>query len=414
MLTSVKIRLIPTPEQEILFRKSAGIARWVYNRFIQENRELYKKHKENENLPSFISEKDFRKELTKLKKTEEFSWMKEVGSNVIKQSAKDAGIALDRYFKGLSGKPKLKKKYKSKMSFYVNYESLKRTGIGFRGEKLGEVKTKKPLPRLKRNRHYSNPRISFDGKYWYLSVSYDTDDLTTKGNKPYLKKVSSKSKFSEKKIGIDLGVKDLAIVSDDKHENVEHFRNINKTKSILRRERQLKREQRKLSRKIEDNIDFRDKNGKPHFKRKFNDCKNFQKQKKKVQLKSRQLTNIRDNYVHQTTSFLTKTKPERIVIEDLNVKGMMRNRHLSKAVQNQKLFEFRRQLEYKCKIYGIELVTADRWFPSTKRCSQCGNKKLDIKLSDRIYICEECGIIMDRDENAALNLANYPEIVLAA
>ena len=150
-------------------------------------------------------------------------------------------------------------------------------------------------------------------------------------------------------------------------------------------------------------------NGKriPIFIRPLRDCRNFQKQKSIIKLLHRRLANIRNNYLHQTTTEIVKTKPSRIVMETLNVKGMMKNKHLAKAIQEQRFYEFKRQIAYKCQRYGISLVEVPRFYPSSKTCSCCGNVKHDLKLSDRIYRCEECGLVIDRDFNASLNLANY-------
>ena len=410
MLLGTKIRLIPTPEQEVQFRKSAGIARWAYNRFLGENEELYKKHKEDPvaNPVKGISKWDFSKNITKLKKTEEFAWLNEVSNKVIKQAILDADLAKQRYLKGLTGKPRFKSKYHEIPRFYVIYESIKRTDIGFQGERLGNVKTAEPLPKLKPGRHYSNPRISYTGKFWVLSVGYKTEDLTRESNKIYWKRIESKKeKNTEKSLGIDVGIKDQAIVSDEKSEFTKVYPNINKTPKMRKLEKKRKREQRCLSRKMEANVKSRNKNGKPIFERKFSECKNYQKQRKKVQAVQDRLNGIRSNYIHQVTTEIVKLRPKRIVHEDLNVRGMMKNHHLARSIANQKLSEFLFMLDYKARKYGIEVVVADRWFPSSKLCSACGSKKIDLTLKDRTYICKECGFVMDRDLNASVNLANY-------
>ena len=381
MLTAVKIRLKPTKEQEILFRKSCGVARWSYNFFLAESMNYYKE------TGKYLKETDVRKYINNVLKPTTHTWLKEVGSNVIKQAVKDADLAKQRWLKGISEKPKFKCKHKCKDSFYVNYESLKRTKNGFRGEKLGVVQTCSPLPKLKKDEHYLNPRISYDGKYWYLSVSYE--------------KEFEQVGLTDESLGIDLGVKDLAIVSNGKV-----YKNINKTKKVKRLEKKLKREQRKLSRKLERNISGYTKDRKPIYKTPLKDMKNITKQKKVIKDLYKQLSNIRNNYLHQTTSDIVKTKPYRIVMEDLNVKGMMKNKYLAKAIANQCFYEFKRQMKYKCERLGIIFIEADRWYPSSKTCSHCGKIKKDLKLSDRTFHCE-CGFIIDRDLNASINLANY-------
>ena len=381
MITAVKIRLKPTEEQEILFRKSCGVARWSYNYFLAENMNHY------EETGKYLKETEARKYINNVLKPTTHTWLKEVGSNVMKQAVKDADLAIKRWLKGISGKPKFKCKHQCKDSFYVNYESLKRTKNGFKGEKLGNVKTCNPLPKLKKDEHYLNPRISFDGTYWYLSVSYE--------------KEFEQVELTDESLGIDLGVKDLAIVSNGKV-----YKNINKTKKVKRLEKKLKREQRKFSRKLERNISGYTKDRKPIYKKPLKDMKNIAKQKKLIKHLYKQLSDIRKNHLHQTTSDIVKTKPYRIVMEDLNVKGMMKNKHLVKSIAEQCFYEFKRQMKYKCERLGILFIEADRWYPSSKTCSHCGKIKKDLKLSDRTFHCE-CGFTLDRDLNASINLANY-------
>ena len=337
MMVATKIRLKPTKEQEVLFWKSAGVARWSYNYFLSESERHYNEYLEGNQDIKTIKESEVRKYINNVLKKTTHTWLKEVGSNVMKQAVKDANVARDRWFKGVSNKPRFKSRRRSKISFYVNYESLKRTKEGFRGEK----------------------------------------------------------------IGIDVGIKELAVCSDG-----EFKRNINKSKKVRRLEKKLKREQRKVSRKLEGNIKSYDKNRKPIYKTPLKDMKNIQKQNQTIRNLYKRLNDIRTNHLHQCSNEIVKTKPSRIVMEHLNVKGMMKNKHLSKAIAQQKLYEFKRQVQYKCKKYGIEFVEADMWFPSSKTCSCCGQIKSDLKLKDRLYICD-CGLKVDRDLNAAINLANY-------
>ena len=390
MLRAVRIKLNPTPEQEILFWKSAGTARWAYNFYLSEKERVFQEFLKNGmNGKKDITGGEVRKYINNVLKKTTHRWLSEVGSNVMKQGVCDAEEAYQRYFKGLSGKPCFKSRRRSKISFYVNYESLKRMQGGFHGEKLGFVRTSQPLPKIAKNRKYSNPRISYDGKYWYLSIGYEINE-------------TPKPELNGSSIGIDLGVKDLAILSDGRV-----IKNVNKTHEVRRLEKKLKREQRKLSRRILGNVESYDKKRKPKWKRPLKECRNVERQNRKIRLLHKRINDIRTNHLHQTTTAIVKTKPSRIVMETLNVKGMMKNRHLSKAIAAQKFYEFKRQMQYKCEAYGIELVEVDRFYPSSKTCSHCGHIKRDLKLKDRVYICPECGLVIDRDLNAAINLANY-------
>lgn len=391
MLRGMKIALELTDEQEQQMWKSAGTARWCYNYAITKAKEHYLKNLEDKNLPKTLSEGTIRKELTVLKNTTH-PWLKEVGSNVIKQAVKDWGEARNRFFKGLGKAPKYKSKVTSKPSFYVNYESLRRVNGGFRGEKLGFVKTRQSLPKIPKGSYYKNPRISFDGKYWYLSFSYEVPTISVE--------------LTDLVIGVDLGLKTLATLSTG-----EFIENINKNHKVKQLEKQLRREQRHLARQLHANTKgyLMTANGgqKPIYKRSLDLCSNIQATKRKIRLLYRKLASIRLNHIHQTTSYLVKQLPKGIVIEDLNVQGLMKNKHLAKHIQNALFYEFRRQLEYKCLQYGIELVVAERFYPSSKTCSYCGCIKSDLKLNDRVYKCDSCGLEKDRDLNAAENLAYY-------
>lgn len=390
MQRAIRIKQNPTPEQEVLFWKSAGTARWAYNFYLSEKERVYQEYLANGmSGKKDISGGEVRKYINNILKKTTHRWLSEVGSNVMKQGVRDAEDAYRRYFHGQSGKPRFKSRRRSRISFYVNYESLKRMQGGFHGEKLGFVRTSQPLPKIARNQKYSNPRISYDGKYWYLSIVYEAKDMP-------------KPELSGKTIGIDLGVKDLAILSDGRV-----YRNINKTHEVRRLKKKLKREQRKASRRVLQNIKGYDKNRRPIRKRPLRECRNVERQNRKIRLLHRRINNIRTNYLHQTTRAIVKTKPSRIVMETLNVKGMMKNRHLAEAIAAQKLYEFKRQIQYKSEALGIELVEADRFYPSSKTCSHCGYIKRDLKLKDRIYRCPECGLVLDRDYNSAINLANY-------
>lgn len=368
MIKAIKVRLYPNEKQEESLWKSVGTARYIYNWALARQEENYK------NGEKFISDGILRKELTQLKKSE-LSWLNEVSNNVAKQAVKDACNAYKRFFKGLSDKPRFKSKRKSKKSFYNDNVAFRvKENNLVKIEKVGWVKTNEQLPIGVK---YSNPRISYDNKYWYISVGIEQEEI--------------QEELTDVSLGIDLGLKEFAICSDG-----TVFKNINKSYVVRKIEKRLKRLQKQVSRKYELN-----RIGKEYIK-----TNNIIKLEKQIQQVHRRLANIRNNYLHQTTASIVKTKPYRVVIEDLNVKGMMKNKHLSDSVRKQGFYEFKRQLEYKCKFRGIELILADRFYPSSKTCSQCGEVKKDLKLKDRVYKCS-CGLIIDRDLNASINLSRY-------
>lgn len=367
VIKGYKIRLKPTLEQEILIKKSIGVSRFIYNWC------LFKQI----NSEKFISDNDLRKELTKLKKEKDYIWLNEVGSNVIKQSAKDLCNAYKRFFKKISNKPKFKKKGYNN-SFYVNYESMRKTQKGVRCEKIGDIKTSERLPKLKKDKHYMDPHIIFDGKYYYITFGIEIDIKPKENTKEI--------------IGIDLGIKSFVVCS-----NGLVYENINKTYTIKKLNKRLKHLQRKVSKKY-----LKNKKGNSFIK-----TKNILKIEDKIKLLNRKIKNIRENYIHQITTYLVKTKPCKIVIEDLNIKGMLKNKHLSKAIAEQSFYKFTNILKYKCEWNNIELIKADRFYPSSKLCSHCGNIKKDLRLKNRIYKCNFCNLVIDRDFNASINLANY-------
>ena len=367
-----KIRLLPTEEQEELLWKSAGCSRFIYNWALTKQIENYKTGNK------FIKDTELRKEITLLKKQKDYEWLCKVGNNVLKQAVKDLCLAYKKFFDKKASFPKYKNR-KSNISFYVNYETMKKTQNGVQCEKLGNIKTTEPLPNLlKEEKHYSNPHISYDGKYWYIG---------------FTRKIKiHKTELNDFIIGIDLGIKNLATCSNEKV-----YKNINKTNKVKKLKKKLKRLQRKISKKY-----LMNKNGE-----KFIKTKNIIKLERKIKLINRTLTNIRVNHTHQVTTEIVKTKPSKIVIETLKVTNMLKNKYLSKAISEQSFYRFAYFMEYKCKLYGIEFVKADRFYPSSKKCSCCGNIKQDLKLKDRTYKCNHCGLEIDRDYNASINLANY-------
>ena len=367
MLLARKIRILPTPEQEAQFWKTAGVSRWAHNYVVASKIDD----------PS-LTESVLRKRVTQLKKTEEYSWLKEVGNYAIKQSIIDC-------FKSYKtrGRARFHKKATTRPSFHVDHETIRKIdNFHVRCEKLGSIKTTEVFPTLPSiQKHYSKPTISYDNKYWYISVCIENE----------VKELEEPTD----PVGIDLDVKDLAVVATDK-EHVKTFSSINKTTRVKKLERKLHRYQRKLSRQ---------RSMRP-FGTNLSDLKNYQKTKKRIQLIYRTLTNIRNNYLHQVTTWVVKTKPSAIVLEDLAVRNMMRNRHLAKAINDQKFYTFRTMITYKAKVKSIPVILADRFHPSSKTCHNCGCVKRQLSLSERTFICEDCSYTMDRDINAAMNLAH--------
>ena len=378
--------LLPNNKQKTKLFQYADTARFAYNWALAKEQENYK------NGGKFILDGELRKEFTQLKKTDEYAWLNNVSTNVTKQAIKDACNSYKRFFKGLSRYPKFKSKKYSTPSFYQDNVKIKftNTHVKVEGFATSKKKNKQKLNwirlaehgRIPTNTKYVNPRIKYDGLNWWITVGIEYEDST--------------SVPSNDGIGIDLGIKDLAICS-----NGSTYENINKTQKVKKLEKRKRRLQRSISRRYEKN-----KKGVTYCK-----TSNIIKREKELLKLNHRLTNIRNNYLHQTTSEIIKREPSFICIEDLNVNGMMKNRCLSKAIQQQKLYEFRRQIEYKSAWNNIPVVIADRWFPSSKLCSCCGSIKKDLKLSDRIYKCE-CGNVIDRDYQASLNLKRYGEIAL--
>ena len=383
MIKTIKVMLIPNNKQKTKLFQYAGTARFAYNWALSREQENYK------NEGKFISDNDLRKEFTILKHTDEYVWLNNVSNNVTKQAIKDACESYRRFFKGLSKFPKYKSKKKSKPSFFQDPIKIKFTDthVKVEGFAISKKANKQKLNHIRLAEHnriptdckYYNPRITFDGINWWISVGIDTEEC--------------RYQLNDSGVGIDLGIKDLAICSDG-----NTYKNINKSQTIKRLGKQKSRLQRSISRSYEKN------------KKKGKYCKtNNVIKKEKLLLKvNHRLTDIRNNYLHQTTTEIVNRKPRFICIEDLNVGGMMKNKHLSKAIQNQGFYEFHRQLEYKCQDKGINLIVADRFYPSSKLCSCCGNIKKNLRLSDRIYKCG-CGNVIDRDFQAALNLKAYGE-----
>ena len=375
MLKSFKTEINPTKEQIIKINKTIGVCRFIYNFYIAHNKELYG------NGEKFMTGRAFSVWLNNeyLPNNPDKMWIKEVSTKSTKKSMEDGYRAFVSFFKHKSKFPRFKKKNKSDVKMYFvknNKTDCLSERHRIKVPTLGWVclKEKGYIPTSKDGFIVRSGTISCKAGRYYISVLVDIQKQDTEiGNN-----------FG---IGIDLGLKNLAICSDD-----SVFHNINKTYNVRKVEKSLKREQRKLSRKVMS------------IKKGESTQKNFVKQKLKVQKIYQRLTNIRTDYLNKTIHSIVKTKPAFIVIEDLNISGMMKNRHLSKAVAQQKFFEFKTKLISKCKENNIELRVVDRFYPSSKICHKCGHIKKDLKLSDRTYKCFECGYIEDRDINASLNL----------
>ena len=376
MLKSFKTEINPSEEQKTQIRKTIGTCRFIYNFYLAHNKELY------DNGEKFMSSSRFRVWLNNeyLPQHPEYSWIKEAYSKAVTQSVNNGQTAFTRFFHHESAFPKFKKKSRSDVKMYFVKNNTKdclceRHRIKIPSLGWVRIKEKGYIPTTKDGYVIKSGSVSMKADRFYVSVLVDIPESKTANNS------------SNEGIGIDLGLKDFAVISNGKT-----YKNINKTARIKELEKQLIREQRSLSRKY-DNLK---KGG-------ATQRANIQKQKLKVQKLHHKLDNIRTDYINKTIAEIVKTKPSYITIEDLNVRGMMKNRHLSKAVASQKFYEFKVKLQAKCNENGIELRVADRWYPSSKLCHRCGSIKKDLKLSDRIYKCS-CGYIEDRDFNAALNL----------
>lgn len=379
IIKSFKIRLYPTREQENLMWRHIGACRFVWNYFLNLQEERYKSG-EKKTMSGF----DMMYLLPPMKKQEEFSWLRDIASNTLQRELNDLAKAYTDFFKKKAHHPKFKSRRTSKASFptaYIIYFENNKVTIG----KIGKVKYKTDfdLPQGKGFK-FTNPRISNVCGKWMLSFGMECEP-----EQQTLKPISC---------GIDLGVKDLAIAASAGEKTV--VPNINKDQTVKAIERKIRHVQRSISRKYEAS---KARTGK------FEKTRNIEKEQEKLRTLYHRLDGIRQNHIHQATHTFVSALPERIVMEDLNVSGMMKNRHLSRAIASQGLAEFRRQITYKAEWNGIETVFADRFYPSSKTCSVCGNVKKNLKLSDRTYKCEVCGAVIDRDYNAALNLEKYKQ-----
>lgn len=375
MLKSFKTEINPTQEQKSRINRTIGTCRYVYNFYLAYNKELH------DNGKKFMTGKSFSVWLNNeyIPNNPDKAWIKDVYSKAVKKSIEDGCTAFTRFFKHQSAFPNFKKKGKSDVKMYFVKNNPKDCACERHRIKiptLGWVRLKEKgyIPTTKDGWKIKSGTVSIKADRYYVSVLVEIPDPQAVNN-------------SNDGIGIDLGIKELAILSNGKT-----YKNINKSARLKKLEKQLRREQRCLSRKYEN-----------RKKGEVTQRANIQKQKLKVQKLHHKIDNIRTDYINKIIAEIVKTKPSYITIEDLNVSGMMKNRHLSKAVASQKFYEFRTKLKAKCDGNGIELRVVDRFYPSSKLCHCCGQIKKDLKLSDRVYRCS-CGYVEDRDFNAALNL----------
>lgn len=384
ILRVYKTEINPTKEQADKIRQTIGVCRFIYNLYLAENKRRY------ENGEKFFSYVDFSRWLNHnyLKENPDKLWIKDVSTKSVIHSVINANTAFKNFFKGLSKYPRFKKKDKSDVKMYFVRNSAKeiieceRHRIKIPSLGWVRLKEKGYIPTNHNTHIIKSGTVSYKAGRYYVSVLVEEMQL-------------QKEKLNDFGIGIDLGLKEFAVLSNERIYN-----NINKTQKIKKLEKKLKREQRSFSRMYES---YKKRNVRDETCTKFN----YEKQKLKVQRLYHKLNNIRTDYINKCISEIVRTKPSYIAIEDLNVSGMMKNKHLSKAIRQQKFYEFRTKLTAKCKELGIELRVVDRFYPSSKTCHNCGCVKHDLKLSERVYKCPECGFTIDRDLNAALNLRDF-------
>ena len=382
-MKTFKVMLVPNNEQRTRLFQFAGTARFAYNWALQKEREA---HDAGE---KFISNFDLRKEFTVLRNSAEYPWLKTISNNVTKQAINDCVDAFINFFKKQSRYPRFKSKRRGDFSFYQDTDKIRITATHVKLEMISTSRRKNrrqlnwirlaEVERIPVGVKYKEPRITFDGLNWWLSVTVEFEP--------------EKTQADGEPLGIDLGIKNLAVCSDG-----TVYPNINRTTTV----RKLKKKQRRLQRSISRKYEMNNTKGERYSK-----TRNIIKSERKLLRIHHRLANIRQNYRHQITSEIIGRKPNSITLENLNVQGMMSNRHLSKAVQEQGFYEFRRQIEYKAQWAGITVIIADRFYPSSKTCVACGHVKKNLRLSERIYHCENCGNEIDRDLQAAINLRRY-------
>ena len=382
-----KIEINPTDDQKSKIHQTIGVSRFIYNFYIAHNKEIYDRE------GKFVSGMDFSKWLNNeyIPNNKDMKWIKEVSSKATKQAIMNGDKAFRDFFKKAKGFPRFKKKKNQDVKAYFPKNNKTDWTIERHRVKiptLGWIRLKE-FGYIPVNSIVKSGTVSQKADRYYVSILVEETYI----------KISNPNNEG---LGIDLGIKEFAICS-----NGNKFKNINKTSTVKKIEKKLKREQRKLSRKYES-LKIRNKN----IKEGRATRQNIQKQVVKVQRLHQRLANIRTDYINKTVFSIVKQKPSYITIEDLAVSNMMKNKHLSKAISSQKFFEFKTKLMSKCKQNNIELRIVDRFYPSSKTCSKCGKIKKDLKLSDRIYKCD-CGFTIDRDLNASINLKNAKEYKIA-
>lgn len=376
MIKGFKIRLYPTKEQEQKMWQHIGACRYVWNYMLAEQYRRY------ENGEKHLSTYDMIRMLTPLKNDGEHNWLYDISNTSCQIICSDIGTAYKTLFDKRGRKPKFKSRKRSKPTFPVCEEKMSFYEKNVQIQKIGRVKYKTDFDMPKgTGQKFSNARISNINGKWILSFGVECENQA-----PVL---------TDKPMGIDVGIKETMVVAYGDEQIV--FHNINKGEKIRSLKKQLNRVQRVISRKYEAN-----KQGNVYIK-----TKNIEREEKKMRRIYARISNIRSNYIHQSTHKLISLLPKRVTMEGLNIVGLEKNRHLSKAIAEQGFSEIIRQMKYKCEWNGIPFVQVDRFYPSSKMCSGCGCIKSDLKLKDRTYICKNCGLVIDRDYNAAVNLMRY-------
>lgn len=400
--------LLPNNKQETRMSLTASAARYAYNWALGTQMDYHSK------THIYMHEYEIRKLFTVHK--QENQWLYKYSNSVTKQALRDCCGAF-KSFVQVSSKagyipynqnqldkanrenkelspydmrfhPKFKKKNETTPSFYIDTLKVEFSDTHVKLEKISDKKNKSTMnwirlaekSRIPVGLTYCNPRVTYDGLHWWVSVGIKVDNTQTE--------------LTEEVLGVDVGIINLAVLSDATHTT---YGSINNSTTIINLKKQRMKLQRKISNKYELNME--DGN--------YKKTKNIRKSEKKLLKINRRISDVRNNYLHQTTKAIIEQKPRMIVLEDLNIKGMMKNRHLAKSIHEQGLYEFRRQIEYKSHDNGIIVVKAKRNYPSSKMCSNCGSIHDSLKLNNRTYKCKKCGVEIDRDINAAINLAAY-------
>ena len=376
MYKSFKIRLYPTKEQEDIMRKHIGACRFIWNYMLDLQEQRY------QNGEKYLFRFDMIKLLVPLKKQEDFSWLQEVSSQSLNIICTDLSKAYDMFFNKIKHFPKFKSKKQAKQSFPLKEDRVWFDGRNAHIEKIGLVKYRADKDLLlRRGNKFINPRVKCKNGKWILSLSIECENQAPE--------------LTDRPMGIDLGVKETMTVAYGNEVIV--FHNINKSKQMRDLENKIKHTSRSISRKYEAN-----RQGNKYIK-----TKNIEREEDKLRKLYARQANIRNNYNHQCTHKLVSLLPSRVVMEDLNVQGMMKNRYLSKSVKEQCFYEITKQMKYKCEWNGIPFIQVGMFYPSSKTCSNCGHVKKKLDLDERTYVCSECGFVIDRDLNAAINLQRY-------